>query len=962
MGQIILDKLPRMQSSIKDIAKFRGAASSHNYNQLQESIFFDVTNMFNIMSEYENRLKETSELQAIDNLYTQMKMSELEAENMRLQSELNRYQFYDPRKMLIDVFNVEPVETSTAPVINRLFNQINLKNHSTTSKLYVHDEAIDLVTIPSSLSYELNPPATTGIVDNDFKLAFNGNDNEFFVRKIISDDAMPKELEIILELPDNIISSRDINSIELCPYPYNAVDILNVEYQLNGNWTRIPGFESHKDYVQDIKLNEYGDIIDNGYIKDAENVKLCFYKVAMAKIRITLRQRTYIYENNKYTFYIGLKKLNVDCENVGGNYCEFSSNIIFKEKEPKLITSIKPYFNNDVILSDQSDEKKTLMSYEFYSVDEDGCMEYMKDSLPIVCHDKQYVLVTKMYHDRINDINPSLAYLDITYEVTDRIENEDCKCIIKNIELELKEITIPYDKEANICTILATCDTLNEGCTVDSGRSLSRLIHSENTEPHYKYKIKTSTAECYITNGNQLISKTGGTAVITVEVYYNDKIAKKDFEIIIRKEAPPVFTVSYSAEGNGKIAGVTLQKIPYKENATIIEAIADATADFTEWSDGFPQAKRQDLNVRSNISVSAIFKSKRYNVTFMAYNTAPVLEAIEIQSVERGASATPPQVPKIDGYKFERWDKSYSSITNDLIVTAIYIKQFAVKFVDYNGFELKKEIVDDGESATAPTPPTRVGYTFNGWDVSFSTVKTDLIVTAQYIIKEYKVIFQDWNGTPLKEERVQYGKAATAPSTPSRTGYTFTGWNTEFNSISSDLVVVAIYTTNKYRVQFKDHNGTLLKEQEVEHGGSAISPANPTRVGYTFTGWDKAFNNITGDLIVTAQYTILTYTVKFLDSDNSLLKEEVVSYGNPATPPANPTKEGYTFTGWDKAFSSITSVTIVTAQYSIKTYTVKFLNDDDSTIATYTVNHGNTVTPPTDPVKTGYDFTGWVKQ
>ena len=118
-----------------------------------------------------------------------------------------------------------------------------------------------------------------------------------------------------------------------------------------------------------------------------------------------------------------------------------------------------------------------------------------------------------------------------------------------------------------------------------------------------------------------------------------------------------------------------------------------------------------------------------------------------------------------------------------------------VIFVDYDEITvLKTETVTHGHSATAPTNPTRTGYTFTGWDVEFANITADLTVTAQYEINTYTVTFVDWNGTKLKEETVDHGSTATAPAAPTRTGYTFIGWNpAELSNITSDLTVTAQY-------------------------------------------------------------------------------------------------------------------------------------------------------------------------
>uniref|UniRef100_UPI003D34C7FA InlB B-repeat-containing protein n=1 Tax=Carboxylicivirga sp. 1411-1 TaxID=3417573 RepID=UPI003D34C7FA len=160
--------------------------------------------------------------------------------------------------------------------------------------------------------------------------------------------------------------------------------------------------------------------------------------------------------------------------------------------------------------------------------------------------------------------------------------------------------------------------------------------------------------------------------------------------------------------------------------------------------------------------------------------------------------------------------------------------------------------------------------------IAFDNVTTALTVTAQYTINTYSVRFEDWDGSELKTESVNHGSSATAPADPTRVGYTFTGWDIAFDNVTTALTVTAQYTINTYSVRFEDWDGSELKTETVNHGSSATAPANPTRVGYTFTGWDVAFDNVTTALTVTAQYDIA----------NNVFEEgsrHFAIYPNPAT-------------------------------------------------------------------------------
>ena len=125
-----------------------------------------------------------------------------------------------------------------------------------------------------------------------------------------------------------------------------------------------------------------------------------------------------------------------------------------------------------------------------------------------------------------------------------------------------------------------------------------------------------------------------------------------------------------------------------------------------------------------------------------------------------------------------------------------------------------------------------------------------------------------------------------------------------------------ISTSSSYTVTFKDYNGNVLKTETVAAGGSATPPATPSREGYDFVNWDGAYTNVYSDTTVTAVYAIKTYTVKFVDYDETVLSTQTVNYGGSATVPANPTRDGYTFTGWSGTYTNVKADSTVTAQYT----------------------------------------------
>ena len=286
------------------------------------------------------------------------------------------------------------------------------------------------------------------------------------------------------------------------------------------------------------------------------------------------------------------------------------------------------------------------------------------------------------------------------------------------------------------------------------------------------------------------------------------------------------------------------------------------------------------------------------------------------------------------------------------LATITYQRSFSVTFNDWDGTTLKTETVYEGNNATPPADPTRTGYHFTGWSGSYQNVQSNITVTAQYEINTYTVRFLDWNGTVLKSETVNHGSDATPPADPTREGYRFAGWQGAYTGITADTDITATYVEASavtHFVTFLDWNGTQLSRQEIIEGEDAVPPADPTREGYHFTGWSGSYTNVQQDETVTATYAINTYTVQFLDHDNTLLKSETVNHGANATPPADPERTGYAFVGWQGIYENVTADSTVVAQYSINHYTVTFQYEDGTVISQQTVEYQGSATKPANP-------------
>ena len=283
----------------------------------------------------------------------------------------------------------------------------------------------------------------------------------------------------------------------------------------------------------------------------------------------------------------------------------------------------------------------------------------------------------------------------------------------------------------------------------------------------------------------------------------------------------------------------------------------------------------------------------------------------------------------------------------DVIVTNTYLPTVTWKNEDGTVLETDEHVVYGTMPNYDGATPTKAAdaqytYTFAGWTPTVSPVTDDATYTATYTstVNKYTVQWVNEDGTTLETDtEVPYGTMPTYDGeTPIKAAdaqytYTFAGWTPTVSPVTGDATYTATYTStvNKYTVTWVNEDGTVLEtDTEVPYGttptynGEEPAKAETEQYTYTFEGWTPELSPVTGDITYTATYkeTVRKYKVTFVDEDGTtILKEETeYDYGTAAADivkPADPTKEGHTFIGWNPAIADVTSDATYIAQYSL---------------------------------------------
>ena len=441
------------------------------------------------------------------------------------------------------------------------------------------------------------------------------------------------------------------------------------------------------------------------------------------------------------------------------------------------------------------------------------------------------------------------------------------------------------------------------------------------------------------------------------------------------------YTVTLEASAGGQ-ATIDKPTCLYEDQVTVAAA-ADTGYTFVNWvQDG--QVVSSDptytFTVTKDTTVKPVFSINSYTISLSSDGNGSVEGAGDYNYSSTATVTASPNT----GYDFVNWtdengnEVSTSATYSFTVSGARSLKaNFALKSYTIgvtagdNGSVTGKGIYYYGESITVKAKP-ETGYHFVNWTIDGNVVSTNANytftvtgpteLTANFAINTYTVKFVNDDGTLLKEGQFVYGSTAFyhLNETPTKKPtvqytYTFAGWDKKLGTVTDDITYTATYeaTVNKYKITFKNEDGSMLQISEVEYGKLPVYEKDtPTKAAtvqetFTFAGWDKEISKVTGEAVYTATYTSKPitkdsinykyFTVAFVTNGGSEIVSQLVAEGGVAFKPEEPLRERYTFGGWyidealTKPFSFATAITSDITLYA------KWIKGSPDIEATYAV-------------------------
>ena len=459
------------------------------------------------------------------------------------------------------------------------------------------------------------------------------------------------------------------------------------------------------------------------------------------------------------------------------------------------------------------------------------------------------------------------------------------------------------------------------------------------------------------------------------------------------------YTITFNSNGAEDIPSAT-----YKCDE-VVETLPAPTIDgytFAGWYEGETKVDAGFKMPARNIALTAKWdKVVKYSIITLDANGGKFSNGAPVYPVKAEVGVpfnAVPENPTREGFEFIGWTDKDGNATSipkvfpeeDVTIKAAWAEIYDVTYYDEDGTTVIKSFVDAGkEGANVPAIdeadiPQKAGYRFMGWEGMPEDGKIpagNLSLVAKYeeiIVPKYTITYIS-NGATVNTVSYEEGAVIEEYNLKDVEGYTFNGWKPELPDTmpAENLTVEAVWDINEHDITLdanggKFADGTGIFTDTLDYGTvlSGIIPANPTRDGYEFAGWDGELPSTMPDHDVSlkAKWELKEYTITFDSNGGSDVPAQKYKFGETVTAPADPTRDGFKFVKWNPALpetmpaNDITVVAEWEAVVVTKTLTIDanggaFADGTDKKTETLAV--GEEIKDLPVPTRDGYDFAGW---
>ena len=405
------------------------------------------------------------------------------------------------------------------------------------------------------------------------------------------------------------------------------------------------------------------------------------------------------------------------------------------------------------------------------------------------------------------------------------------------------------------------------------------------------------------------------------------------------------YTITYKVDGEE----YAVDSVAYGTKIALRDEPTKEGHTFSGWS------KVPETMPAYDIVVEGTFSVNYYSITYIVDG-----EEYAVDSVAYGTKIELRDEPAKEGHAFSGWSDAPETMpANDIVIEGNFIENGYKIIYKIDGEVYKTEVIAYGSAINLIEEPTKEGHTFSGWsEVPETMPANDIVVEGTFYVNYYAITY-NVDGEEYAVDSVAYGTKIELRDEPTKEGHTFSGWSKVPETMpANDIVVEGTFSVNSYTITYKV-DGKVYKTATLEYGAVIEAIEEPTKEGHTFSGWSETPETMpANDIVIEGTFYVNYYAITYI-VDGETYAVDSVAYGTKIELRDEPTKEGHTFSGWSETPETMPANDIVIeGTFYVNYYAITYIVDGE-TYAVDSVAYGTKIELRDEPTKEGYTFSGW---